>query len=81
MDRQDAMSQAPDNGPQPTSPDQNPFSPEIDNNPIPEPIDEIQRALLEAAQAGLPVNIDLDELPPPPPLALPATTEFSRRAA
>jgi|GEM_PF-221777 len=39
--------------------------PELDEGPRPGPVDDIQGALIQAAQAGVRTEVDLDELPPP----------------
>lgn len=39
--------------------------PEIDEGPRPGPVDEIQEAIFEAAQDGLPTEVELDELAAP----------------
>ncbi|MBE7550172.1 MAG: DUF2029 domain-containing protein [Anaerolineales bacterium] len=41
--------------------------PELDEGPPPEPVDDIQDALVEAAQEGAATELDFDELPPPSP--------------
>lgn len=39
--------------------------PELDEGPQPGPVDDIQGALIQAAQAGVRTEVDLDELPEP----------------
>ncbi|NJN94491.1 MAG: hypothetical protein HC875_10555 [Anaerolineales bacterium] len=39
--------------------------PELDEGPQPGPVDDIQGALIQAAQAGVRTEVDLDDLPPP----------------
>lgn len=41
--------------------------PELDEGPQPEPVDDIQDALIEAAQEGVTTELDFDDLPPPSP--------------
>ena len=42
-------------------------APDIDEGPRPGPVDEIQEAIFEAAQAGLPTEVEFDELTDPVP--------------
>ena len=41
--------------------------PELDDGPSPRPVDDIQDALVEAAQQGASTDVDFDELPEPVP--------------
>ncbi|GAB4448984.1 MAG: hypothetical protein Kow0031_31470 [Anaerolineae bacterium] len=50
----------PDPNPTPENPDET--SPNIDDGPPPEPVDEIQAALFEAAQKGARTDVDIDQL-------------------
>src|SRR5687767_9022818 len=43
------------------------FLPEVDEGPRPGPVDEIQAALFEAAQANLATDVDFDTLAKPAP--------------